>query len=188
MLPEPKDTALDVFKRLMAERTHPKILLTGAHVWEGSFQVDYTSHAPNARWVTTDITGNVDIVTDLQKIPDEYAGTFDGIYCPATLEHIERPWCAIHEMVKCLKPNGVLFISTHQTFPLHGYPNDYFRFSTEALNVMCFDSGLHVVESAYSVPCTITPQDPESVNVWNTIAKSYLNVSVCAVKASQEAM
>ena len=38
-------------------------------------------------------------------------------------------------MYKSLKSEGVLFLQTHQTFLIHGYPSDYFRFTTEALSV-----------------------------------------------------
>ena len=35
--------------------------------------------------------------------------------------------------MKALKVGGLIYIQTHQSFPLHGYPHDYFRFSREAL-------------------------------------------------------
>lgn len=188
-MPKPEEnSSLDEFKSKMSLIERPRILLTGAKAWEGSFNPDYSAHVPNGDWVTTDIEAGsgVDIVSDLQKLPAVLEETFDGVYCPATLEHIERPWCAMHEMSRCLKPGGFLFIDTHQTFPLHGYPHDYFRFSTEALNTLCFDSGLITVTSEYSGPCSIVPVSMDSVAVWNYVAKSYLNVSCCAVKPERD--
>jgi len=175
---------VDEFKRVMSTIESPKILLTGAKVWEGSVQPNHQLHVPHAQWITTDIEKGegVDQVFDLQTIPKSFSNYFNGIYSQATLEHIERPWLAIHEMARSLKAGGVLCIGTHQTFPLHGYPNDYFRFSTEALSVMCKDSGLNVLCTAYDGPCTITPDSPESVLVWNKIATSFLGVSICAQK------
>ena len=38
--------------------------------------------------------------------------------------------------MKTLKIGGWLFLNTVQTFPLHSFPNDYFRFSTEALSAL----------------------------------------------------
>lgn len=175
---------LEAFKLKLAERQgqdRQSVLLTGAKVWEGSVNPDHSQHYPSADWIGTDIEGGngVDIVADLQRI-DECGRTFDAVFSPATLEHIERPWVAVIAMGRVLKPGGVLFIHTHQTFPLHGYPFDFFRFSTSALRTLCFDAGLEVVEAGYDNPCTIVP--PSSVAVWNRHAESYLNVSVCAVK------
>lgn len=180
----PEIHPFDEFKRIMSTIDTPRILLTGAKAWPGSVQPDHKSHVPNAEWTTTDIESGdgVDRAFDLQKIPEDLTGYFDGIYSPATLEHVERPWLAIHEMTRSLKPGGALCIGTHQTFPLHGYPNDYFRFSTEALSLMCRDSGLNVLFTCYDSPCTITPSDRESVLVWNNIATSFLSVAICAQK------
>lgn len=157
-----------------------RILLTGAHAWEGSASTDHFQHAQGAAWITTDIEGDdVDIRADLHSI-DRHIGDLDGIFSPATLEHIERPWVAMSAMSRSLKVGGALFLHTHQTFPLHGYPNDYYRFSVEALKSLCFDAGLNVVCASYDNPCVINP--PKNVTVWNRDAESYLNVSIFAVK------
>jgi hypothetical protein len=58
---------------------------------------------------------------------------FDVIISCSTFEHLKYPAVAAHEVLKALKVGGVLFVQTHQSFPLHGYPFDYFRFSREAL-------------------------------------------------------
>lgn len=176
-------TPLDEFKsRVSVMPGKPSVLLTGAKVWDGSHNPDHSLHAPNANWVGTDIEDGdtVGIVADLQRIHEVTDQKFDAIFSPATLEHIERPWVAMYAMSQVLRSGGVLFLHTHQTFPLHGYPHDYFRFSTAALRTLCFDAGLNVVSCEYDNPCSITP--PPSVQVWNPVAESFLNVTVCAVK------
>lgn len=175
-------TPLDRFKIQMANVTPCRILLTGAKVWEGSVNPDHSAHVAHAEWIGTDIEagGGVAIVSDLCRIHEATDERFDAVFSPATLEHIERPWVAMHAIGQVLKPGGTLYLHTHQTFPLHGYPSDHFRFSTEALRTMCYDSGLAVLDAGYDNPCTITP--PPGVAVWNTVAESYLNVTICAVK------
>lgn len=171
---------LDAWKLEMERlKLAPKILLCGAKKWPGSCNTDHRAHCKKAKWVTTDISAGpeVDLVHDLQSMWLECKEQFDGIFCPAVLEHIERPWTAVHSMAQLLRPGGCLYIQTHQTFPLHGYPNDYFRFSEQALRVMCFDSGLNVVQAGYESPCTITPAD---CRVWNPLAEAFLNVTICA--------
>ena len=172
---------LDEWKLQMAQKPEPSALLCGAKKWDGSQDQDHRQHCDAAHWVTTDIAAGegVDIVADLQSMWQTCEKRFDGIFCPAVLEHIERPWVAMYSMGQLLQPNGVLFIQTHQTFPLHGYPDDYYRFSTNALKSLCFDAGLTVLSAEYDGPCSITPL---SCPVWNPLAKSFLNVSICAVK------
>lgn len=177
-------TPLDEFKkRVNGMPGNPTVLLTGAKEWADSFNPEHANHSPNATWIGTDIEAGkgVEIVADLQRIHEVTDRRFDAVFSPATLEHIERPWVAMHSMGQVLKPGGIFYLHTHQTFPIHGYPSDYFRFSTEALRTMCFDSGLDVVSCEYDSPCTITPSP--SIPVWNTVAESFLNVTVCAVKS-----
>lgn len=179
---EIQHSPLDIWKRRLNEMPGDlSVLLCGAKVWDDSYQADHRKHCERATWTTTDIFpgDEVNIVGDLQSLWQTCDLKFDGIFCPAVLEHIERPWTAVHSMAQMLKPWGVLYIHTHQTFPLHGYPNDYFRFSEHALKLMCVDSGLEVLSAGYDSPCTITPA---SCPVWNPVAEAFLNVTICARK------
>lgn len=175
-------TPLDIWKRQMNEKQGiPKVLLCGAKRWPNSKDGNHSLHCQKAVWTGTDIFegDGVDIVGDLQTLWQTCDLKFDGIFCPAVLEHIERPWTAVHSMAQLLKPGGVLYIQTHQTFPLHGYPSDFYRFSEPALRSLCFDSGLVTLAAGYDGPCTITPA---SCPVWNPVAESFLNVTICAIK------
>jgi len=175
-------TSLDEFKYQMAiYPTVPEILLCGAKPWEASVNPDHRLHCERGVWVTTDVEPGegVELVCDLQTMWQSTDRRFDGVVCPAVLEHIPRPWLAVHSMAHVLKPGGIVYIQTHQTFPLHYYPSDYFRFSREALEVKARDSGLEVLVTDYGTPCTITPSVPR---VWNHVAESFLDVSICARK------
>jgi len=181
-------TPIEQFSRKMANVESGDILYTGAKPWEASVNPDHSAHAPHCRWIGTDIEAGegVQIVADLHTIDVVVDGRqFDAIFSPATLEHLERPWIAMRAMARILKPGGVLFVHTHQTFPLHGYPSDFYRFSEQALRSLCADVGLVVLEAGYDHPCTIKP--PSSVTVWNTAAPAFLNVNVCAVKPHDHA-
>lgn len=177
-----EQTAQQEFINQMSRRERPDILLTGAKPWPGTVAAEYRQHIRNATWFGTDIEGGqgVDIVGDLQAIDKVTAQRFDGIFCPATLEHIERPWCAVTAMGAALKPGGWLYIQTHQTFPLHGYPSDYFRFSTAALRTLVYDAGLVTVMSHHDGPCSIVP--PAGHAVWNVEAEAFLNSCIVARK------
>ena len=81
------------------------------------------------------------------------AERFDVILSASTFEHLKYPGLAAHELLKTLTVGGLLFVQTHQSFPLHGYPSDYFRFSREALaSLFGTTMGFEVVATGYDFP------------------------------------
>ena len=50
------------------------------------------------------------------------------------------------EIARALRPGGLFYVQTHQTFPIHAYPYDYWRFTKEALETLfCPRSGYSVL-------------------------------------------
>lgn len=73
----------------------------------------------------------VDRIENLEKLTfqDGEVGTF--ILCD-TLEHVHNLDMAMKELARCLDPtNGVLIATSVMLFPVHGFPNDYWRFTPE---------------------------------------------------------
>jgi len=70
----------------------------------------------------------VDRVEDLHglTLPDESAGTVVSL---ETFEHVEFVRKAADEIYRVTKPDGVIMISSQMDFHIHGYPNDYWRFT-----------------------------------------------------------
>ena len=94
-----------------------------------------------------------------------------------------RPWAATPELARVLRPGGVIYVETHQTFPIHGYPSDYWRFTREALELLALDAGLEVIGTAYKYPATIVPaSDINFERGWNASAPAFLNVELLAVR------
>lgn len=134
--------------------------------------------------VRTDITAGpgVDQAADAHNLTAVFGDDrFQLVISRSVHEHLARPWIATQSMADMLHEGGLLYIDTHQTFPLHGYPDDYFRFSADALGVLLADAELEVVATGYSWPCTITPA--ERVDPWNLAAPSYLHVSAIGRKS-----
>jgi len=129
---------------------------------------------------------DVDIVADLHDLPADWTGRFDAFVAVAVFEHLERPWIAAKEVGRILKPGGRCYIATHQTFPLHGYPSDFFRFSREALSLLFEDAGVRTLDVAYEhrtqiiAPRTIMP--PRFARDWNKVWPSYLIVHLTGEK------
>ncbi|MDQ2675675.1 MAG: class I SAM-dependent methyltransferase [Actinomycetota bacterium] len=77
----------------------------------------------------------VDRVEDLRELgfADEEVGT---ALCLETLEHCEDPFAACRELHRVISPGGICVVSSVMLFGIHGYPNDYWRFTPEGLRVL----------------------------------------------------
>lgn len=56
-----------------------------------------------------------------------------------TVEHVREPWAALAEVHRCLRPGGVVILTSHFFFPIHGYPEDFWRFSSSGFAVLLKD-------------------------------------------------
>lgn len=134
---------------------------------------------PSSKYIATDFQAglDVDVVADAHALSETFEpNSFDMILSCSVYEHLTRPWIVTNEVAKVLKPGGWLFIQTYHAFPIHGYPSDYFRFSREALEMLCTDAGLKICGSFYAYPALlISPRIPGD-------HRDYLNVAVVAEK------
>jgi SAM-dependent methyltransferase len=69
---------------------------------------------------------------DIQRMPysEKY---FDYVLSDQVLEHVPMPWVAAEEIWRILKPGGITINTTCLIHPLHGLPDDYFRFTPNGL-------------------------------------------------------
>lgn len=77
----------------------------------------------------------VDRIEDLRSLSfaDGEVGT---ALCLDTLEHCEDPVGACRELHRVTAEGGICVISSVMLFGIHGYPNDYFRFTPEGFRSM----------------------------------------------------
>ena len=143
----------------------------------------HDSWFPDAgRYVGTDFQAglDVDVVADAHRFAEAFeAESIDVLISCSVFEHIKYPLLAAHEMMKTMKVGGLLFIQTHQTFPIHAYPYDYHRFSREGLAALFGTrNGMRVLQTCYEFPAVIqSERDPNTAT-----AESYLNVCLYAQK------
>lgn len=80
----------------------------------------------------------VDRVEDLRSLsyPDDAVGT---ALCLETLEHCEDPTAAGRELARVVAPGGLCLVSTPLLLGIHGYPNDFFRYTPEGLRAVLGD-------------------------------------------------
>ena len=80
----------------------------------------------------------VDIVADITKLP--FAdNSVDAIINEFVLEHLPNPESVVKEMVRVLKPGGVIYVSIPFVASFHSSPNDFFRWSRQGLRVLLKD-------------------------------------------------
>jgi hypothetical protein len=147
----------------------------------------YFSHIKNLEYVMTDYQNgiDVDIICDLHKTDNIFEkDSFDLILSFSTFEHLKYPQLCSHNLMKMLKIGGRIFIQTHQTYPLHGYKYDYFRFSREALkSIFSKKMNFVTITSYFNHDCIIIPHNSQTV--WNDVAESYLNVVYIGEKSGK---
>ena len=120
-------------------------LKTPSPVYEfGSLQVpeqvgfaDLRPLFPGQKYVGADLREGpgVDVILDLHHIQ---LGTCSvgTVLCLDTLEHVKNPIQAVSELHRIMHPAGVCIVSSCMNFPVHNYPNDYWRFTPEGMRLL----------------------------------------------------
>jgi SAM-dependent methyltransferase len=136
---------------------------------------------PSANFVMSDFEDglDVDVVCDIHSLGDAFGrDSIDFVICCSVFEHVQRPWIAAHEIARVLKPGGMVFVQTHQTFPIHGFPSDYWRYTTEALTTIFEDADLETQSATYSFPAQIFSEEIRDSQAF----PAFLNASILAKK------
>jgi len=87
----------------------------------------------------------VDVVADAKEIPFS-DGHFDLIISTDCYEHVDWPREVTHEAYRVLKQGGVFYLTTVFDFQIHGYPDDFWRFTPHCIDLLLKDAGFDVVE------------------------------------------
>ena len=129
----------------------------------GAKYAPYQEHFGADTYMTLDVDAacKPDICCDLHDV-DWPAASFDTIIATEVLEHLHDPQRAIDEMHRLLKPGGVCLLSTRFLYPYHADPQDYYRFTQDALTHL-FRAFSHV---------TIRPHGNRLQAVWQLIESS----------------
>jgi hypothetical protein len=183
VMEEKLNIALAAFHEQVNEMDHPIVLELGTKRSDparSTMHKDFVPHASRFMGFDLEAGEDVDIVGDIHRL-SHFVGRekMDIIISCSTFEHLKYPFLAAHEIMRSLKIGGLLYIQTHQTFPLHAYPFDYFRYSTEALaGLFGTRMGFEVQKVAYEFPATIHSKRVPDIEKFN----AYLNVVLTGKK------
>lgn len=89
-------------------------------------------------------TYDLDVVADARRLPFR-DGSLDRISADSVIEHVPHPHQVLAECFRVLRPGGVLKIITPFAFNLHGYPDDYLRYTPSWYQQMCAEVGFETV-------------------------------------------
>jgi SAM-dependent methyltransferase len=128
---------------------------------------------PEASWKIADMFpgDGVDYVCDASDL-SSISEKFDGVIATFLLEHVEFPQRVVDQMRSCLKPGGLVYLSTNFAFPCHWYPSDFYRFSDQALCSILRTAGFTVAHVGLYDRVRITPLESrgsalqEPVDCW----------------------
>jgi SAM-dependent methyltransferase len=145
-------------------------------------EVGSRQHVPGAWWVINrDLAqgawmgidaqpgAGVDLVADVEALPASWGGRFTGVLCSEVIEHVRRPWRALPEIRRVMRPGGLLILTTVTTFHVHGFPDDYFRFTESGLRSLLVDAGFSGIETAAAGQTSIDVRD-HNEHVHRTVA------------------
>jgi hypothetical protein len=100
---------------------------------------------------------NVDVVGDAHELsrlfPDR---RFVAAFSTSVFEHLAMPWKVALELNRILVPGGIVFTSTHQTWPIHEEPWDFWRYSKYSWPTL-FNAatGFEIVEAVHGEPARV---------------------------------
>ncbi len=148
------------FQAMLRARAPGRLLEVGARARSGHVRRDF---AP-AGW---DYSGfdimagpNVDVVGDAHALSRHYApDCFDGVMAFSVLEHLLMPWKFVLELNAVLKVGGIGLFTTHQCWPLHDEPWDFWRFSDRAWTALLNPAtGFEIIKARMGEPAFVVAQ------------------------------
>lgn len=92
---------------------------------------------PGRNFIGTDFRSGpgVDRIEDLRSL-SFVDGQIGSSLCLDTLEHCENPFIACRELHRVVRDGGLCVISSVMLFPIHGYPDDYWRFTPSGFQAL----------------------------------------------------
>ena len=102
---------------------------------------------------------NVDVVGDAHELGSVFCDRrFVAVFSTSVFEHLLMPWKVALELNRVLVPGGIVYTSTHQTWPMHEEPWDFWRFSRHSWQALFNPAtGFEILEAVAGEPARVHP-------------------------------
>lgn len=113
----------------------PFILEIGSRDINGSARNVLEPHAERYHGIDLVAGRGVDQVLNVSDLHEHFTGeSVDVVVCTEVVEHIDDWRLALYQMLKVLRHNGLLILTTRSPgCPNHNYPSDYWRYTQDDL-------------------------------------------------------
>jgi len=78
----------------------------------------------------------VDLTDDFTRVSRLLPGPFAAIICLSVLEHCRQPFRMAENIQRLLATGGALYVSVPFAWEIHRFPEDYWRFTPEAVRLL----------------------------------------------------
>ncbi|HVE98215.1 MAG TPA: methyltransferase domain-containing protein [Mycobacteriales bacterium] len=178
------------FFALLADRGAGRVLELGSRARSGNVRRDLVP--TGWTYVGVDILPgpNVDVVADAHTLSRHVEpGSIDAVFSFSTFEHLAMPWRVAVELNKVLTDGALVLVTSHQTYPLHDEPWDYWRFSSHAWPALFnAGTGFEVVASAMGEPAAVVPHAVHPTVAHLDRSSAFLGSAVIARKVGPTAL
>lgn len=187
--PQPEHgPAEEAFAAFQSEANERALVVAevGARVVSSQMSPLRAAFAKAERYIGIDIHAapNVDVVGDAHYIHDligrEAAG---AVFSLSVMEHLAQPWLFAYGVNRALRVGGLTYHLTHQSWPLHEEPNDFWRFSDEGLKVLFGPAmGFEVLAAGLSSRVRIYPEQRQPAQALMPLVSAFGGAFVLARK------
>ena len=135
----------------------PHVLEVGSARPANAWWADLRSHLgmEDDEWTGVDMQDSdcTDIIADLTGRLAEFPlssipnGGYGSCVCAETLEHVTYPSAFLQNTWSLLRPGAWIVITSPFAFPVHSFPNDYWRFTPEGLKLLLRDAGFEQAQA-----------------------------------------
>jgi len=148
--------------RMIDEAPPGPILVIGARAAEGAPRIDEELRTSSGREVVSlDIHPGlgVDVVGDVHDLGSIFApASFAATVSSMVFEHLSVPWLAAAQCAQVTMPGGRAVHIAPFLWPGHAQPNDFWRFSPGALEILFGPAtGYQVIASGAEWPAVVVP-------------------------------
>lgn len=161
-MPGPEDHGVQIqqdYARWLRSRSSGHLLEIGARARSGVTRRDLAP--PGWSYTGLDIVAgeNVDVVGDAHRLSRLFPpASFDAVSMFSVIEHLLMPWKVVIELNRVLKPGATGLVITHQCWPMHDRPADYWRFSDTAWPALFNHlTGFEILRAALGSPAFVVP-------------------------------